>query len=391
MNPKTFTNLGSTRPCIVLGSYGSLSEVFVRRHIKFLNSGDNLVLSTQASRSSPNRVGSYRRNRIIRLYFVLRGKVNFPGWLDRIILNTGISGIKLSCCRYLLFEFGALAVDNYELAIYSRIPYFIYFRGYDASLMLCNPQYVGKLRILVVGAEMIFSVSPHLMANLEKKSIFSSSSLVMPSSVEPLPFIPSHNKNPNLFVSIGRMVEKKGHEFTLRAFHHFLKSTHATTPRLIIIGDGPLLMCCRELALALEIEEYVVFKGATDNNTVLRLLKRATFYIQSSVTASNGDTEGFPSAIQEAMMHSCVIICSLHGGVPYYLRHGTEALISPEELPIQMANNLIQVFHDPSLVESLSKSAYAAARNKMNIVTNMKQIEACIEDSLLHSRKVFRD
>ena len=305
-----------------------------------------------------------------------------PKSLDHFILSSGISRSLLRSAHFLLFEFGALAVDNYELALYSGIPFFVYFRGFDASLMLNNLEYRKKLARLLSHSSSVFSVSPHLLDNLQRHGLSATSSHVIPSSVEPIAYIPCEHKDSNLFVSIGRMVEKKGHEFTIRAFSNFLQSSPPGYPRLVMIGGGPQFDYIHKICRSLGIAEHVDFMGAINNKLALSLLRKATFYIQSSVTAQNGDSEGFPSAIQEAMMHSCVVITSCHGGVKHYLKHNINALISQEEEVLGMSFNMRAVFADSALRARLSIAAHETALKEMNIEINIAKLETIINASL---------
>ena len=131
-------------------------------------------------------------------------------------------------------------------------------------------------------------------------------------------------------ISIGRFVEKKGHQYTLRA----LAVLRARRPDLPIsfdlIGDGPLKSQMIAEAGALGLDEVVTFHGALEHSDTLALLNRASIFVLPSVTSADGDMEGIPVSLMEAMARGMPVISTYHSGIPELVEDGQSGLLVPE-------------------------------------------------------------
>lgn len=376
------------KPAIILSDPSSITETFIRRHISSLNNGDSAVVSCVSSGQEENiNYFLLQRSFCQKIFYKVFSSIlhvyppidlTISGLFFRRLLSF-LSSRKVD---YLLFEFGTLAVDNYDLALHSGYPYAIYFRGYDASMMLNSRYYRKRLAKLVKSSSCIFAVSPHLLENLNCLNISHPRSFVVPSSVERQPYIPWSDKDSHLFVSIGRLVEKKQHLDTLKAFSIFIKSLYRPKVRLLILGDGPLRVPLQDFCRSNGISRFVSFLGSVSHEEVFSYLRQASLYIQSSAQALNLDAEGFPSAIQEAMMSSCLILSTKHGGVNHFLRHNTDSLLCDERSPSQMASNIQRVYANPSFAAKIAKNGYHNAIHNMDIKVNACKIDAIIAKSV---------
>lgn len=376
------------KPAIVLYDLATVSETFIKRHISYLNQGSTTIITTSSSLNN-NCPDTFclTRSLMQRLtYKLFSGSILDMAWLksmlSQVFFEKLLSYASANNVDYLLFEFGTLAVDNYDVALHSGLPYVIYFRGYDASMMLRNQYYVRMLSKLVKEASCIFTVSSHLVTNLESAGIVNSKTYVIPSSVEYASYIPYESKDINLFLSVGRLVEKKHHSDTLKAFSIFLIKSKSAKARLKIIGGGPLYSELLALVKILGIEARVKFTGASSNDDVLSCMTQAAYYVQSSANTSDGDMEGFPSSIQEAMMRSCVILSTRHGGVNLFLENGKDSLLCAEDSPSQMASNMLKAYYNSGLAKCLARTAHSKATEDFNIEVNAHVIDRLILNSI---------
>src|SRR5262249_26841693 len=103
---------------------------------------------------------------------------------------------------------------------------------------------------------------------------------------------------PPVILAVGRFTEKKAPHLTLSAF----AQVHSTFPaaRLRMVGEGPLLSNCRQLASEMRIQDVVTFLGALSHEEVREEMMGARCFVQHSIEASSGDSEGTPVAILEA-------------------------------------------------------------------------------------------
>jgi colanic acid/amylovoran biosynthesis glycosyltransferase len=119
------------------------------------------------------------------------------------------------------------------------------------------------------------------------------------------------------FLQISAFKEKKGHIYTLRAFKVFLdKVKDRKKYKIILAGGWTLLEQIKKEAILLGISEYIEFTGPINHDEAKQLLLRANVFIHHSITAFNGDTEGLPNAIIEAMAMELPILSTWHAGIP---------------------------------------------------------------------------
>jgi glycosyltransferase involved in cell wall biosynthesis len=164
---------------------------------------------------------------------------------------------------------------------------------------------------------------------------------------------------PPVLLAVGRFVEKKAPQLTLLAFAEVLR--RAPEARLRMIGDGPLLASCRDLAAGLCVAHAVEFLGAQGSEIIRQEMARARCFVQHSVEAADGDCEGTPNVVLEAGACGLPVVSTRHGGIPDVVVEGeTGFLVDERDVPT-MAAALLRLVHDPALAGALGR----AARHRM--------------------------
>lgn len=373
-------------PAIFCSSPEALSETFVRRHISLLNSGKNIVLGERALTGElPNSIAnavyvdfltekSLVRGACRRIYHGRPGKFAQSAW--RLLIGRNYPAEKIS---FNLFEFGYLLVRHWDYALFSGKPFFVYFRGQDASKLLRDEDYVKKLKMIMPHAAGSIFVAPALKRNLERLDIPVGRYLIQPSGVDTRQFSPGE-KDPNLIVSVGRFIEKKAHEDSIQAFSIVVRKRPGL--KLRIIGGGERLEACRQLVEKLSLEGIVDLTGPADHETIKKSLNSASFYLQSSRIASDGDSEGFPSAIQEALASGTAVITTSHAGAADFLTHRKTAMLCSEGDIPGMSDNLLEVLYDRTLWLELVANGRSFAEKNLDGLAAVRNLESFIASAL---------
>jgi colanic acid/amylovoran biosynthesis glycosyltransferase len=215
------------------------------------------------------------------------------------------------------------------------IPFLVSFHGFDASSHLNRTHYLNDLKKLVrqTGFHGI-CVSEHLRKNLLTRGVEINqqniSILYYGINVEIFRRTRRQNNEKKIFLQISGFYEKKGHIYTLKAFKKFLERNNGKA-RLIIGGDGPLkseiLNTCKDLELCNEVE----FPGWISREQAVKLLNEADYFVHHSITATNGDQEGMPNAIIEAMAMELPVISTFHSGIPELVEDGVNGYLVKEK------------------------------------------------------------
>jgi colanic acid/amylovoran biosynthesis glycosyltransferase len=174
-----------------------------------------------------------------------------------------------------------------------------------------------------------------------------------------LPPLQSGTRDVIRITAVGRCVEKKGHEFTLRALHALRVRRPDLPLRLDLIGEGPLLDDLQTLATALGLEDLVRFMGPLSHPEVLQALSATDIVSLPSVTAADGDKEGIPVVLMEAMAMRIPVVSTFHSGIPELVSHETSGLLSLERDVGTLARNIERLADDPAFRAILGEAARA--------------------------------
>lgn len=130
-------------------------------------------------------------------------------------------------------------------------------------------------------------------------------------------------------LSVSRLVEKKGIQYAIRALSRCLDQTDVNV-EYTIVGGGERREYLEGLVNELGITDHVCFAGWKSKDEVIELLGQAHIFLAPSVTAENGDQEGIPVAIMEAMARGLPVVSTLHSGIPELVADGESGLLVPE-------------------------------------------------------------
>lgn len=375
------------RAAIATGEYHLGGETFINRHIEHLFGGNTVVVCGRFHGDNPYGKSYFARRDGLSSRDILVA----PWWLLRNRLQHGTSRLpfgeaKDALTRFfreesvdiILAEFGTQALALAPLANGLGIPIFTYFRGTDASKAIRTERMRAAYRKMMPRLAGVFSVSQFLLDNLKRYGITHSNSHVIPSGVDVRRFAPQ-DKVPLSFLAVGRFVEKKAPLITLRAFADATETLPKA--RLDFIGDGPLLEPTRALSEELGITKKVRFHGAQPHDTVRDRLMSTQFFLQHSVTARNGNTEGLPTAIQEAMACGCITISTRHAGIPEAIDEGETGFLVDEqdEAGFTAAVKAAIAVGDLS---AMSRRARAVAEERFDNHILLKVLERRIQQTL---------
>lgn len=146
-------------------------------------------------------------------------------------------------------------------------------------------------------------------------------------------------------LTVGRLVEKKGHRYMLRALAKMIPQY--SNINYMIAGDGPLSGQLRALTKELGLDENVTFLGALDQDQVVSAYQEAHLFVLSCATADDGDKEGQALVLQEAQAVGLPVISTLHNGIPDGVLDGESGFLVPEKDVEALAERLGYLIENP--------------------------------------------
>jgi colanic acid/amylovoran biosynthesis glycosyltransferase len=153
-------------------------------------------------------------------------------------------------------------------------------------------------------------------------------------------------RGPLRLLSVSRLVEKKGFEHAIAAV---ARLPRAIDLRYRIVGSGPLEPRLRRLAVRLGVADRVELAGALDHQDVREAMREADLFLAPSVTARNGDQEGIPVTIMEAMAMELPLVSTWHSGIPELVEDGVSGFLVPEHDRDALANRIERLLGDREL------------------------------------------
>lgn len=340
-------------------SFGQTSETFVRDHARHLAPGRS-VFVTARDVPPPGAEGATLAR------FQIWPRIIDRAGSRRLMLTLTRRRARKAVTRFLrdhgvgvlMAEFGPFGHKLLRATTKAGARHYVHFHGWDASRVLTDHAVLGKYEELWAHSSGFFAPSRFIADKLIGVGCPADRIEVTPCGVWPEAFPPS-TREPGLCLAVGRLVEKKAPEITVQAF--LAVAGKHPEARLEVIGDGPLMDHCTALVDEAGMADRVTFHGPQSHEVVAERMRAASVFLQHSVTAKNGDTEGLPVALLEAMCSGLTVVATRHSGIPEAVEDGRSGLLVDEHDGPGMAEALARVLDEPHLAEDLA----AAARDRV--------------------------
>jgi len=234
-------------------------------------------------------------------------------------------------------HFGPSGIEILPITRDLNIPLVVSFHGYDGSILLNYEDYRQNLKKVFEYSHVIVP-SDYMLNELNEKvgKIFNYSVVNYGIPLDDFIYIqrvPVKRKVDRdeeiTFLQVSNFVEKKGHFYTVSAFKDLLK--FYPNVKLVLAGDGYLKGEIKELVNKMSLNNKVFFPGAINHKQVNDFMKKADVFLHHSVTSSEGDKEGIPNVIMEAMATGLPCISTIHAGIPELIEDGINGLLVEEK------------------------------------------------------------
>ena len=171
-------------------------------------------------------------------------------------------------------------------------------------------------------------------------------------------FAPSAEAVPEivpLILSVGRVVEKKGLDFLVTACAH-LKSAGLRFRCLLVGPEGSHSTHIRHLIDTLQLGDVVSMQGAVTQDELRAIYRRATIFVLPCLQLANGDRDGIPNVLAEAMAMGVPVISTAISGIPELIQDGVNGLLVPVRDADAVAAAVRTLLDSPELRRKLSEA-----------------------------------
>ena len=350
--------------CIVINKdKPALTETFIQNHIDHLAS---VILNLNSHRFKPIQT------RIKYLNYV------FNGIQRRIKYSSIKQFLRKNEVDFVLAEYGMVGADCYDICKQLSLPLIIHFHGHDAHRKTILSRYQKKYEKAFGYAKAIVVVSTSMKEKLlalkaPKEKVHLNiygvnTKLFSPANIE---------QSPQVLFSAGRFVDKKAPYLTILAFQKALEKV--PDAKLIMAGDGYLLESCQRLIKALNIKRSVELIGPISQALVAENMQNSRAFVQHSVVANDGDSEGTPNTILEAGASGIPVISTRHAGIQDVIIEEKTGLLVDEGDVIGMANHMIKLLQNPKYASFLGQNAAKHINEKHSLETSIRKLKKIIE------------
>jgi glycosyltransferase involved in cell wall biosynthesis len=258
-----------------------------------------------------------------------------------------------------------------------KIPLITSLYGVDISMYPSNPVYRFMLKRLFQKGDLFLAACEDLKRRAIAIGCPASKIQVQYCGIDlnRFNFVPRQTKKGETvkILMLGRLVEKKGFGYGIRAFAQSYKNNKNI--RLRIIGSGPLKLELTKLISTLGLEPVITFEEAKDHQGVAKAMQAADIFLMTYLTARNGDAEGTPSVIKEAQAVGLPVVTTKHAGVPEGVLEGETGFLAAEKDVAGISQKLNQLIENRELRIRFGQRGRKWVEEKFDILRQARQLE----------------
>ena len=275
-------------------------------------------------------------------------------------------------------HFGPDSVYALKITQELNIPLIVTFHGYDATT-LHDPSsadshkqklYFKHKQDLINQASLFIAVSSFIREKLIAQGYPSEKIQIHNIGIDTAVFKPNPNiQREEIILFVGRLVEKKGCAYLIDA----LSKSNKNKVKLVIIGNGPLREELEKQALDASID--VLFLGHQTNHEVKKWMMKSKLLCVPSITASNGDSEGFGMVFAEAQALGTPVVSFKSGGIPESVKHLKTGLLAEEKDVHTLSEYIDRLLMDKQLWQQFSQAGEKRVKEIFDLKNQTKALE----------------
>jgi colanic acid/amylovoran biosynthesis glycosyltransferase len=280
--------------------------------------------------------------------------------------------------------FGHIGVHLLPFLEISPVPVIVSFHGADAQVDLHRPAHrTATRRVLELAARVLVrseSLADRLVALGGDRSKMRLHRTGLP--LDEIAYVP-HAAPPGgawRCLQACRLIRKKGLPTSLRAFASFARVHPRAT--FTLAGEGPLLEDARGLAAELGVSEKVFFTGFLSQAKLQALFAESHLFLHPSELGPDGDQEGVPNSMLEAMAAGLPVLATRHGGIPEAVEPGVSGLLVGEGDAAALAAEMTALAGSPERYAQMSVAAAQRARGQFDLAVQARVLEEIYQECL---------
>jgi glycosyltransferase involved in cell wall biosynthesis len=262
------------------------------------------------------------------------------------------------------------------IAMLCRLPLVVSLHGSDIFVVERNHLFAKIAQWVFNRAKAVIACSNDLAERAERLGLASEKEQVIPYGVDVRKFCKGDGKEIALreklgidldevvVLGLGRLVYKKGFEYLVRAVPPVIAEFEKV--KFIIVGAGPLQNQLRSIAKELGISECLLMPGLVSWDEVPQYMDMCDVFVVPSIKDQEGNVDGLPNVLLEAMALGKPVVASRIGGIPAVLQHERNGLLVDEKDPQQLATAINRLLLSPGLRKRYGSAGREKAKRELN-------------------------
>lgn len=173
-------------------------------------------------------------------------------------------------------------------------------------------------------------------------------------------------------VAVGRLVEKKGFCYLIEACA--LLKAQGREIHCLIVGTGPEEAMLHTLIQRLDMQDLITLSGPQTQDEVIAAVSHASMFVAPCIVGSDGNRDGLPTVLLEAMALGTPCISTDVTGIPELIRHGETGLLVPQKDVASLAKAIEILQSNHHLREILSTNARTLIEREFDIDKNVQHL-----------------
>jgi len=175
-----------------------------------------------------------------------------------------------------------------------------------------------------------------------------------------------------LLLAVAQLAERKGLQYLVEACR--ILADRGRSFECEIIGDGPLRGELERQVHDLGLEDHVRLTGPLPYPDVVARYPRAAAFVLPCIVTSEGDRDGIPNVILEAMAAAVPVVSTPVSGIPEVLRDDETGLVVPERDAPAIADAVGRLLDDPALGTRLGTEARSFVTSEFDLTRNIDRL-----------------
>ncbi|PWB49898.1 MAG: colanic acid biosynthesis glycosyltransferase WcaL [Anaerolineales bacterium] len=206
--------------------------------------------------------------------------------------------------------------------------------------------------------------------------------------ISPGQFSPPYPRPANIvpfIFFVSQLEERKGALYLIEACR--LLKGRGVSFQCVLAGDGPQKPIIQRLIDQYGLKEIVDLPGAIFIEQVRDYLNQADIFVLPCIVARNGDMDGIPVALMEAMACEIAVVSTRVSGIPELIQDGESGLLVSEKDAIALADAIQRLIEDKELCLQLGKNGRQKVMREFDVDGNASQLAKLFESCLLPGEK----